>query len=130
MIGIIPPFLMRGFGEAAGSPLLILLNTLAGIHQYTKEHFDANETTRMWSDLHTITLQRLWLAEKEENGAADNNDSHFYLVAPLPVTKNVRALEDGAALEKKYRIQHKPPDKNGNQLNYFREAISAQRQLR
>jgi hypothetical protein len=102
MFGIIPPFLMHCFGNTAGSPLLTLLHLLPEIHAYTAKYLDEEGTLAMWAALYPM-LQRLWLAEEEEEAGKDNG-RHFFIIDPLPITTNERALKEGENLEKKYSV--------------------------
>jgi hypothetical protein len=92
MFGIIPPFLMHYFGNTAGSPLLTLLHLLPEIHSYAAKQLDEEGILAMWAALYPM-LQRLWLAEEEEEAGKDNG-RHFFIIDPLPLTTNKWALKE------------------------------------
>jgi hypothetical protein len=79
---------MKCFGNNVGSPLLTLLNILPEIPTYTAENLDEKGTTAMWSALYSM-LQRLWLAEEEEE-AGKCYGRHFYIIDPPRKEKTSR----------------------------------------
>ena len=104
MFGVLPPFLMKCFGYAAGSPLQTLSGVITEIHKYASENLDESGADTMWRSFYPL-LQRLWIAAREEEEGGSNY-SHFFLTNALPPTSNIHAIKEGADTENKYLIQY------------------------
>ena len=105
MLGVIPPFLMKCF-SFAGTPLLILGSIIDEIHKYTTEHLQENGRLSMWQSFYPL-MQRLWIAEREEE-VGGSNHNHFFLTHALPPTSDIYAIKEGANIENKYSVHFTP----------------------
>jgi hypothetical protein len=54
MLGIIPLFLMKCFGNKAGTPHAILISVISKIHMYSTEHLDNKGTLAMWESFYPL----------------------------------------------------------------------------
>jgi hypothetical protein len=65
MFGVLPPFLMKCFGFAGGSPSLALESVITEVQKYTKEYLDENGTSKMWQAFYPL-MQRLWVVGNDQ----------------------------------------------------------------
>jgi hypothetical protein len=103
MLGIIPPFLMKCFGNKAGKPHSILTSVISEIDKYSTEYLDDNGILAMWGAFYPL-LQRLWLASTYDH-TEKSHDCPFFLSVSLPTTFDERALKVGIETEDKYQIR-------------------------